>query len=145
MSEQITVNGHRGSLIINVSSYERPDANDPDDANWLKSDATIKVGVFTGAFRFSLTTYDLITFYQAFKTGLSTLSGTVPFRTTESDIVLEILFDSRGSAVIKGCFEPQESLEASLRFRFDSDQSYLAQTAFQLDAVIRRFPVKQAP
>jgi hypothetical protein len=143
MSEQITISGHGGSLIVHVSSYERPGANDPDDANWLTSDAAIKVGVFSGEFRFALTTHDLIDFHEALKTGLSTLSGVVPFRTTERDIALEIIFDQRGTAAIKGSVEPQTSLEASLCFRFDTDQSYLTQTLRQLEAVLRKFPLKQ--
>lgn len=142
MSEEIRVAGHRAIIAIEVLSYERPEVMDPDDANWLKCGVSVKAGPFTGAFPCTLTTRDLATLTERLKTALGVPSGKVAFRTTESDISLEILFDNRGTAVVLGSVEPQVSPEASLHFRFETDQSYLTQTLRQLESVLRRFPVK---
>jgi hypothetical protein len=53
------------------------------------------------------------------------------------------MFNKRGTATINGTAHPHRSPEASLVFRFDTDQSYLAETLRQLETVLRRFPIKQ--
>jgi len=143
MSEQITIHGHQGRLDLRIVGYERPESRDSDDANWLTSEATIKMGAFTGAFRCALTTLDIRTSYESLKKSIATVQGTAYFRTTEKDIDIEIRFDNRGSAVVRGTISPQASLEASLTFRLDTDQSYLLQTMQQLEATLRVFPAKQ--
>lgn len=143
MDTQIKIAGEQGSLTIEVHGYERPSAKDPDDANWLRCDLTIKAGPFTGAFKCALTTYDLFAFAERLKSSLAVLSGTASFQNTEQDIAFEIDFDRRGTARIQGTAQPHRSLEGSLGFRFDTDQTYLAQSLRQLEAVLRSFPVKQ--
>lgn len=144
MAEQIKFVCDQGGLTIEVYGYERPDTEDQDDANWLKCEVGIKAGPFSGAFKSAFTTYDLIALAERLKSSLAALSGTVSFQNTEHDIMLEIGFDKRGAASINGTAQPHRSLEASLAFRFDTDQSCLTQTLHQLEAVLRRFPAKQA-
>jgi hypothetical protein len=105
---------------------------------------TIKAGPFSGAFKSAFTTYDFIALVEHLKGALATLSGTVSFQNTENDIALNIEFDKRGNGNIHGTAQPHRSPEASLAFRFDTDQSYLAQTLRELESVLRHFPVKQA-
>jgi hypothetical protein len=143
-AEQIKFAGEQGSLVIEISGYERPGAEDQDDANWLRSEVTIKIGPFSGAFKSAFMTYDLIGLHDRLKNGLAALSGTLSFQNTEHDIAFDIEFDKRGAATISGTAHPHRTPEASLKFGFDTDQSYLAQTLSQLEAVLRKFPVKQA-
>lgn len=140
---QIQIAGEQGGLTIEVQGYERPWANDQDDANWLKCHIAIKAGPFTGTFKSSFTTYDLVALAERLKGALGTLAGTVSFENSEGDVVLEIIFDKRGAATIQGTAQPHRSPEGSLTFRLDTDQTYLAQSLRQLNAVIRSFPVKQ--
>ena len=142
MPEAIKFGGEQGSLTIDVYGYERPGAEDLDDANWLKCALTIKVGPFNGAFRSAFTTYDLAVLAENLKKALASLSGTVSFQNTEQDIVLDMAFDKRGTAIIIGTAQPHRSLEASLKFRLDTDQSYLVQTLHEVEAVLHKFPVK---
>jgi hypothetical protein len=144
VAEQIKFVGEQGTVIIEVYGYERPGADDQDDANWLKCEVTIKAGPFSGAFKSAFTTYDLIALAERLKGALATLSGTVSFQNTENDIAFNIELDKRGNANIHGTAQPHRSQEAFLTFRFDTDQSCLAQTLSQLQAVLRHFPVKQA-
>ena len=144
MLECIEISGHDGKILIQVTSYERGQATNQDDANWLRSEVTVTVGPFSGMFRCALTTFDLARFADELKISLTVLSGKVPFRTFENDIDLEISFEARGTASIRGTLKPQESLQASMAFTIDSDQSYLANTLRQLEGALRKFPVRQA-
>ena len=143
VSEQIKFAGEQGSLLLEVSGYENPLATNEDDANWLASTLTIKAGPFAGVFRVAFTTHDLISLRDRLKNGLAALSETVSFQSTEDDIAFDIEFNKRGAATISGTAQPHRSLEASLTFRLDTDQSALAQTLRQLETVVRRFPTRQ--
>lgn len=144
MLESIEISGNDGKILIQVTSYERGHATNEDDANWLRSELTVSVGSFTGRFCCAITTFDLARFAEELKVALATLSGRVPFHTSEGDIDLEIAFAARGTATIRGMLKPQESLQASMEFTIDSDQSYLARTLHQLGAALRKFPIRQA-
>jgi hypothetical protein len=144
MPEQITLSGEQGSLVIQIYGYERPSAEDQDDANWLRCEVAVKVGPFAGTFKAAFTTYDLIAFSERLRSAVTTLAGSVSFQNTEGDIDLDIALDKRGGAVIKGRANPNGLLETFLQFRLDSDQSYLTQTLGQLEAVLRSFPARQA-
>jgi hypothetical protein len=144
VAEQIKFAGEQGALTIEVYGYERPAAEDQDDANWLRCDVSINAGPFRGTFKSAFTTYDLIALAERLKGALAALSGTVSFQNTEDDIAFDVRLEKHGSATISGAAHPHRSLEASLAFRFDTDQSYLAQALRQLEAVLRIFPVKQA-
>ena len=143
MAEQIKFAGGQGGFTIEIHGYERPGAGDQDDANWLKCELSIKAGPFSGKFKCAFTTYDIIALAERLRSALAA-SGTVIFQSTEGDIDLDIALDKRGGAVIKGRANARGLPETSLQFRFDSDQSYLAQTLGQVDAVLRRFPAQQA-
>lgn len=142
MAQHIKLAGEQGGLTIEVHGYERPAAEDQDDANWLRCEVSVKAGPFGGSFKSAFTTYDLIGLADRLKVGLAELSGTVSFQNTEHDIVFDITFDKRGNANVHGTAQPHRSPEGSLTFRFDTDQSYLAQTLRQLEAVLRSFPAK---
>ena len=144
MTEQIKFACEQGALTIEVCGYERPGAEDQDDANWLRCEVSIKAGPFSGAFKSAFTTHDLIALAERLRGTLAALSGTVSFQNSEQDIVFDIAFDKRGTASINGTAQPHRALEACLTFRFDTDQSCLAQTLRQLEAVLRSFPAKQA-
>jgi hypothetical protein len=143
MVEPIKFASEQGALTIEVHGYERSGAKDEDDANWLKCEVSLKAGPFSGAFNAAFTTYDLVALAERLKGALAALSGTVSFQNTEHDVVFDIAFDKRGNASIHGTAQPHRSPEASLTFRFDTDQSYLTQTLRQLEAVLRSFPAKQ--
>ena len=144
MAEQIKFAGEQGSLVVEIYGYERAEVEDQDDANWLRSELTIKAGPFSGAFKSAFTTYDLVGLHDRLRNGLAALSGTLSFQNTEHDVAFDIEFGKGGGATISGTVHPHRSPEVSLKFNFDTDQSYLTQTLCQLEAVLRRFPVKQA-
>jgi hypothetical protein len=144
VTERIRFAGEQGELTIDVHAYERPDASDRDDANWLSCEIAIKAGPFAGTFRCAFTTFDLLTLAERLSGALKVLSGTVSFQNTEQDIDFQIDFDKRGTAILRGEVRSHRSPEISLGFRFDSDQTYLAQSLRQTETVLRKFPVRQA-
>jgi len=141
--EEIKLGGDKGSIVIKVIGYERPEADNQDDANWLKCALTVEATPFSGTFNSAFTTHDLVHLYEQLENSLSSLSGTVSFENTENDIAFDIEFNKRGGATLSGAAHPHKWLGASLQFRLETDQSYLAQTMRQLEVVLRRFPVKQ--
>jgi hypothetical protein len=143
LEELIKFAGEHGSLTIEVHGYQHPGVEDQDDANWLSCTLTVKAGPITGGYKSSFTTYDLIRLHDDLKNVLTTLTGVVSFENTESDIEFNIEFNKRGGAAVNGVAHPNRWQGASLRFRLETDQSTLSQTLRQLEAVLRRFPIKQ--
>ena len=143
MAEVIKFGGEQGSLTIAVRDYERPETEELNDANWLRCEVTVKVEPFNGAFRCDFTTHDLVALAEPLKKSLASLSGTVSFQNMEQDIVFDIVFnDKHGPAEILGKAQPTRWLAACLTFRLDTDQSYLTQSLREIEAVLRKFPVK---
>jgi hypothetical protein len=143
VAEVIKFGGEQGSITIAIQGYERPGTENYDDANWLRCEVTVKADPFSGMFRCDFTTHDLVVLAEPLKRSLASLSGTVTFRSTEQDVVFDIVFDEkRGTAEIHGKAQPHRWLGACLSFRLDTDQSYLAQSLREIEAVLRKFPVK---
>jgi hypothetical protein len=142
MTEGIKFWGEQGSLVMEVYGYERPTATNKDDANCLRCAMTMKAGPFAGTFDVAFTTYDFVKLRDDLKKALAALSGTISFQNTEGDVAFDIEFNKRGGASLRGTAHPHRWLEASLQFRLDTDQSALAQTLGQLEAVLRKLPVR---
>jgi hypothetical protein len=143
LTERIKFMGENGSLTVEVYRYERPGTEDADDANWLNCEVSVKAGAFGGNFKCAFTTHDFVALHQRLKTAVESLTGNVSFQNTEADLFLNIDFGKRGATLVHGKAQPHRSPEGTLSFEFDSDQSYLAQTLCQLEAVLRHFPVRQ--
>jgi hypothetical protein len=144
MGQEISLRGEQGGLLIEILSYENPSTANEDDASWLTSILSAKVGPFSGRFNVAFTTHDLTSLRDKLKEALASLSGTVTFRSTEDDLSFTIEFDKRGAAKISGVIQPHGFQGTSaLQFRLDTDQSSLKETLCQLGAVLHQFPVKK--
>jgi hypothetical protein len=141
MQNQISIFGSQGRIVIEVLGYENPSAKNEDDANWLATSLRVEAGPFSGSFRLAFTTHDLTTLLDQIQNALGALTGTVSFQNLEDDVSLNIRFDSRGGATVSGAAHPHLSQGVALHFQFDSDQSILRNTARELEATLRRFPV----
>jgi len=143
VSEEIRIGSKQGSILIEVDGYERPSAEDYDDANWLKCTVAVNAGAFDGNFKTTFTTHDFVVLHERVEHQLAEMSGDITFENTEGDLTLNINMDKRGAALMSGTVHPHKYLEASLRFEFESDQSYLEQTRRQIQAVIRKYPTRE--
>jgi hypothetical protein len=143
VAEDITIGSKQGRISIEVDGYERPLAENQDDANWLKCIISVNAGPFSGSFKTAFTTHDFVVLHERIQNQLAEMSGDITFENTEGDLTLNINIDKKGTALMSGTVHPHKSLETSLRFEFESDQSYIEQTRRQVQAVIRKFPVRQ--
>ncbi len=144
MAAHIDLLGDGGRLTIEVAGYEREAAEDEDDADWLSSIISIQAGAFSGKFETSLRAYELDVLHEQLQAALQSLTGTVAFQTTEGDLSLEFAFGARGSVLITGAAEPHRFRTGALKFRIESDQSYVALALQEIKAILRLFPVRHA-
>lgn len=139
----VPIAGTGGSVTIEVIGYENPAAGNDSDANWLRSTVRVSVGPFAGDIEGSLTTQDFAYFERELSEVLRTLQGKATFQTDEDWLRFEVGMGSRGTATVSGVVKAGGGSQASLRFSFETDQSYLGETNRALGAVAKDFPVKQ--
>jgi len=135
--------GEGCKITIEFRDYERPIADNDDDANWLRSSIHVEADPFSGAFPVALTTHEVIVLYERLKKAYDSLSGTVAFQSTEEDLLLEIEFLASGATIISGIARPHTSSRAALHFRFGSDQSAIGDSIRELGLVLRRLPARR--
>jgi hypothetical protein len=140
----VTIEGSGGSILIEVIAYENAAASNKSDANWLTSKIKVAAGPFSGEFRATLTTQDFACFDRELIELLRTLQGKATFQTDEEWLRLEIEMGSRGTCVVSGLAKSNDMPETSLKFAFESDQSWLAQTKRAVGEVLESFPVRQS-
>jgi len=138
----LLIKGYNGSVEIEVSRYERPEAKDPSDANWLSTTVDVRVGPFTGHYAATLTTYD----FAAFRTELEALlAGKIVkavFAGDEGWLRLEITIGPCGSGKVNGEASCNQGVKSKLSFSFETDQTFMAETLRSLMIIVKTFPVK---
>ncbi len=139
----VPIAGIGGSIIIQVISYENPTASNDSDANWLRTAVRVSVGPFAGDIDGSVNTHDFAYFERELSEMLLTLRGKATFQTDEDWLRFEVGMGSRGTATVSGVVKARGGLQASLRFSFETDQSYLVDTKRALGEMANDFPIKQ--
>ena len=143
MTIRLEIAGHMGRISIQVLSYENPMAENLSDANWLRCEVEVQAPPFSGVFSASFTTHDFTRFLEELRQILPRLGGTASFITDEDALRLAITLDERsGRANVSGIAKGVHT-GAALSFRFDSDQSFLAQACRELEAIVKEFPIKK--
>lgn len=137
---KLEVAGHGSSVTIQVEGFERPEALDESDANWLSATVIARIGTFTANVTASITTSDLARFANALQSTLDNLSGEAVFDPEEEALRIAITFLPNGGARVYGQVRSQRPREACLTFDFDSDQSFLTATLRDLNALATSYP-----
>ncbi len=140
---RVPIEGTGGSISIDVLGYENAGASNESDANWLRSRTRVVAGSFAGEIDAALTTQDFAYFARELTEMLRTLTGKATFQTDEDRLRFEVEMRSRGIATVSGAVKANDVPRASLRFSFETDQSFLAQTKRALSEVAERFPVQE--
>lgn len=141
MSDTINIRGHNARVTITILGYERPDAADESDANWLSAQITCDAGDFRGSVATSLTTHEITALRDDLRRAVDTLTGTITFSPNEEALVLDLTFHVTGKASISCALQRRGEVSATLRFAFDSDQTFLMETLRELDAACSRVPI----
>ena len=138
----ILIEGGGCFISMVVEGYEREFAEDFSDANWLKCRIKVSVGAFSAEIDATITTHDFVEFQNELSKAMKSLSGAATFRTDEEWLSIDIEFNARGSAHVRGATQVHGFPKANLAFEFETDQSYLSQTCVQLEKVVENFPVR---
>jgi hypothetical protein len=127
---------------IFVSGYERRPSGDYHDDNWLTVEVSLAVGGFSGRFQASFLTAELVEFRDQLAALYKSLNGEAKLVTMETQLLLSLSGNGRGGISLKGEAWDQPGIGNRLIFGLDLDQTHLATTLGELDAVIERFPVR---
>jgi hypothetical protein len=74
MPKTMEIRGHGGRVGVEVY-YERSDADNEDDANWLKAKCSVLVGEFSSVLSLSLVTHDFVRFLTQLEESVRQLRG----------------------------------------------------------------------
>ena len=130
-------------VSVVVEGYERELAEEVSDANWLKCTIKLGIGAFSAEFYATMTTHDFVEFQSELSKSIKNLSGIATFRTDEEWLSLDIEINARGAAHVCGVAQVHGLPKAKLTFEFETDQSYLSRTCFQLEKVVQNFPIRK--
>jgi hypothetical protein len=132
--------GQQDRIEVTVLGYERLASGNSDDDNWLSVQVAVSVGAFSGRYQASFITVELIRFKSELETLYRTLKGVAQFSAMEEQLALTMTSTGLGQIQLEGAAQDVSGTGNRLEFAFDLDQSYLAQTLAQLDAVVLAFP-----
>jgi hypothetical protein len=143
MAIEAAVGGDGCQLVLRVSAYELPEAQDFDDANWLTGEVDLVAGT-TGSFRathgVALRADELERFHDDLLSVVESLNGVATLGHLEGQVGCTIALENGGgklTAFVK------EHIGSELNVHeCKTDQSYLAQTILELEAVLKEFPVR---
>lgn len=137
------IEGHSGrKVVVAVHGYERDDADNPDDANWVRSSVTAEMGSFGGAVEAAFCTHDFARFLAALKEVVAGTGPMASFRTHEEALEVDVQVERTGQATVTGTLRQTDQGTTSLAFSFSSDVTYLTHTVRDLQQVVESFPVR---
>jgi hypothetical protein len=141
---EVVVAGDGFRLLIRVTGYERPSLESGDDANWLAGAVELTVdgdGSFRARRSVSLRTEELAAFRRALRGLVEDLDGEATLSHMEDELGCTIrLHRGRGEL---DAFVRQHVPRVELRVEgVLTDQSYVQETARQLDSLVADFPIK---
>ena len=144
MTNSVQIRGDGNVIQIEVFGYERPDASDEYDANWLRARCSVTVAEFSAVLSVALVTHDFARFADELEQAVQLLKGTASFSTAEAGLGLEIRFTTAGHAEVFGSARSRSYVPgvSELLFSFETDQSFLAHTVREVRAIVSRFPVR---
>ena len=143
MAAQFTFFAEGGRIEVRVVEFENRSRKSESDAVWLDSTVTVEAGAFTGSFKASFTTDDLVSLHRQLKSALTSLCGTVSCQNTGGGFSLAIELGSDGRAVITGVARPNRLRRGTLTFRVDTDHFALIRTFRELEDTMQAFPKRR--
>jgi AcrR family transcriptional regulator len=87
------------------------------------------------------TTADVAKFHSQLNACYQALDGVATFTTFEENLKLEVVFSHRGRVDIQGTFRETHNEGNELKFRIQTDQSFIAQSLEELAELVKRYSV----
>jgi len=142
---EVNLRGEGFHLRLDVLGYESERrGRDGYDDNWLSGAVTLEVArppaaTFKAKCSAAWQTTDLSRFSEVLRCLLDDLTGVATFSSIEDQVEVTIRLRS-GKGTIEGRVE--EHAVATLEFEGETDQSFLAQTLTELQAVTAKYPFR---
>jgi hypothetical protein len=130
-------------ITVDVLGYERSPVGELYDDNWLRIQIRVSVGGFRGNMSASILTTDLIGFAVGLRSIFEKLSGSAEFSTIEKQLSLRLLCDRTGHVSLSGSVSDHAGIGNRLEFSLRLDQSDIASSVRQLDAITQTFPERK--
>jgi hypothetical protein len=141
---EVLVAGDGFRLLLQVAGYERPSLESGADANWLVGTVEMTAdagGSFRATRGVALRTEELAAFRDALLRLVQELDGEAVLNHMEDEVGCTIRL-SRGTGEVEA-FVREHVPGTELRVaHVRTDQSYLQQTARQLESLVAAFPIK---
>jgi hypothetical protein len=141
---EVLVAGDGFRLLLRVAGYERPSLESGADANWLVGQAELTAdagGSFRACRGVALRTEELAEFRDALRRLVEGLDGEATLNHMEDEVGCTIRL-RRGTGDLDA-FVREHVPGVQLRVEgVRTDQSYLQETASQLDALVGAFPIR---
>ncbi|MGE5674823.1 MAG: TetR/AcrR family transcriptional regulator [Mycobacterium leprae] len=131
--DQFTLAGETGRISL---SFEYVQAG----ADGCDCRGTVSIGAWglQAQGKVWFTTADVAAFRAQLDACYQALDGAATFTTHEEHLKLEVLFGRRGQVEIRGTFHEPANEGNELKFRIQTDQSYIAQSLEQLTDLVQR-------
>ena len=129
-----------GNLGITKISLEGNFGHDPDQYHYIdiNSNISIKSGNFFGSGTAIFTSIDILNFYNELKDGYKNLKGEAKLVAYQDcDFELLIAFNKLGGVTCKGHYHESWQSNNELNYRYESDQTYIAETIKQLEPIVQ--------
>jgi hypothetical protein len=111
------------------------------DRNWIKTQVTVKGGVFSGQFDAEFMTADFEIFKRQLKKLENDFNATAKFEPWEQQLVLKIKGDGLGHFEVDCEATPEPHLGQTLTFSISFDQTEIKELVRQLDKITKAFPI----
>lgn len=132
----------RERIQVLVCGYERAQAGHYHDDNWLSVEVQVDAGAFTGRFKASFLTQELVSFLEELRILHSTLRGKAKFTTMEEQLSIEIEGNGLGHMRLLGKISDQPGIGNQLQFQLSLDQNQLQASLRSLEVVVNAYPVR---
>jgi hypothetical protein len=112
------------------------------DKNWIRTNVTVKGGVFGGQFTADFMTTDFELLKRDFKKLDQDFKGTAKFEPLEKQLALNIIGDGLGHFEVKCTAHDQPIYGGTLSFSLIFDQTELSRLINELDRITKAFPIR---
>ena len=118
-----------------------PKAIEDWDRNWIKTNVTVKGGVFGGQFTADFLTTDFELFKRQLKILDNDFNGGATFEPLEGQLTMKIKGDGLGHFELDCEASPEPHLGQTLSFSINFEQTEIKEYIHQLDKITRAFPI----
>ena len=141
MDFQCCITNGISSVTVFIFGYERLNAEDYWDANWLRCQISLNIPPFKGDFNASILTFEFGSFEQELKTLLALNTKSAKFKCLEGGLSLDLEVKSLGQVIVSGNANINNENNASLAFSFETELGFIERTHREVLQLIKRFPV----